>query len=157
MKEKNRLLEIYAKMKMAYVKRNFEVMLNYKNLFDNIYDNIPRTEPKYALLIDKVFTPQKISKCLMYIKGLSNSKVQVFGNVKYGLKKEKMGDIEKIYVLIKPKESAEIKIKIVISGNNKKIQIPLTIHADGKQRNMRIISNTDYKKLIKEYSRLCNK
>ncbi len=151
--KKERLVEIYTKMKMAYVKRNFEVMLNYKSLFDNIYGSIPKKKVEYVILLDKVFSPDRVSRLVLYVRGITNPKIQVFGNVKYGLKKfKRAGGVEKFYVMIKPVASGNVKMKIVIGGKDG-LQIPLTIPADGKERNVKIISNTDYRKLREEYSR----
>ena len=144
-----KLIELYKKMKNAYLKKDLDILNNFKRMFDSAYENIKVSKLKYAILLDKIFEKDKISKNFIFILG-KYSKIRVYGDVKYSLvpsKIDKKGNV-KYTMLLQPKGEGEIKIKIEIETPEKKISIPFTIMADGKMRKKRVISNTNYKEFI---------
>jgi len=149
---KKKMLDLYEKMKMAYLKRKFDVFFNLKALFDNMY---PETKEQlyYALILDDTFSKTRVSKLLLYVKDGLNVNAKVYGNVRYLVKRVGMKHgIYKYIISLKPVGEGAQKLKIKIESPQGTAQIPFTIYADGTKRNRKVLSNTDYRKLIKVYS-----
>ncbi len=154
-----RLMEIYQKMRNAYIKKDFDILMSYKRAFDNLISRIGKAAVEYAIFTDNTFTQGKISRIIFYLKGKGKvviTEVKVYGNVRY---KAKISDIPKknmtkgtIYIM--PKASGRIPVELIIkyrSGEgNGEIRQKIALLADGKRRKVKVYSNTDYKKLTRE-------
>jgi len=154
-----RLMEIYQKMRSAYIKKDFDILMSYKRVLDNVLSRIGKASVKYAIFTDTTFTQGKISRIIFYIKGKSKitiTEIKVYGNVKYRAKISNIPkkNITKGTIYIMPKTSGRVPVEIIIKYRGREgsgeIRQKIALLADGKKRKVTVYSNTDYKELIRE-------
>ncbi len=146
---REKLSNIIRKMKGAYLKRDFKLLLNLANAFDSLYTAIERNTVKFALILADSFSVDTVSKCQLYVATNERVSLKVYGDVKYGVRVvQRVPGKTVISILLQPKHSGKLSVRIDVFAGAKKISIPVTIFADGILRKKRVISNTDFRRLI---------
>ncbi len=145
------LYELSKKMKSAYLKKDFKVMMNLKSMFDSIYQSIEKSKLHYVMIVSDYFSQDNVSKNLLFVDGAEMINIKVYGDFRYKVipMKAKKKNLRKFLIFLQPKSSGILPIKIVLYTNRGKVEIRTRIYVDGVSRAMRIISNTkDYRRLI---------